>query len=166
MNYFKAIVAIAENGVIGYGNKIPWHLPADLKWFKNTTMGHTIVMGRKTFESIGKPLPGRETIVLSKSGFSANGVKIISSLSEIPQVTGSQTVFICGGATVYQLALPYCSDLYITHIKGNYIGDVFFPDYKHLFQIEEVIADFPTHQIVHYVNPAPLKLPSNEHLLA
>ena len=100
MKHFKAIAAMSLNRVIGNGNQIPWHLPEDFKWFKATTTGHVIVMGRKTFESIGRPLPNRETIVLSRSAFSFPGVKTISSLKELPSPTGDQRVFICGGAQI------------------------------------------------------------------
>ena len=85
MKPFKAIAAVSLNGVIGAGNKIPWHLPEDFKWFKQITTGHVIVMGRKTFESIGKPLPNRQTIVLSRGAFSFPGVRVIRSLDELVQ---------------------------------------------------------------------------------
>src|SRR5437867_11242738 len=102
------------NRVIGAGGKIPWRLPEDFMWFKRITSGHVIVMGRKTFESIGKPLPNRETIVLSRVGFQFPGVRTAAALSEIdlsdPPVAG-RDVFICGGAQVYAEALPLCSDL-------------------------------------------------------
>jgi dihydrofolate reductase len=95
VKYFKAIAAMSLNRVIGNGNQIPWHLPEDFKWFKGVTSGNVIVMGRKTFDSIGKPLPNRETIVLSRSAFSFPGVKTISSLDELPSLTGNKQVFIC-----------------------------------------------------------------------
>jgi dihydrofolate reductase len=91
---FKAIAAMSLNRVIGAGNQIPWHLSEDFKWFKQTTTGHIIVMGRKTFESIGKPLPNRETIVLSRSSFSHPGVKTIAGLEELPVLAGDRQVFI------------------------------------------------------------------------
>src|SRR6266508_4498929 len=97
------------NRVIGAGNKIPWHLPEDFKWFKKLTTGHVVVMGRKTFESIGKPLPNRETIVLSRSGFVFPGVRTVSSLEAInlsDATFAEKDVFICGGAEIYAQALP------------------------------------------------------------
>src|SRR6201990_2534527 len=102
------------NRVIGAANKIPWHLPEDFKWFKQLTTGNVIVMGRKTFESIGRALPNRETIVLSRLQFSHPGVRTIRDLSEIDLAAETREVFICGGAQVYALALPSCSDLYLT----------------------------------------------------
>src|SRR5262249_15619260 len=103
---------MAENRVIGAGNRIPWHLPEDFKWFKRMTTGQVIVMGRKTFESIGKPLPNRTTIVLSRSARPIQDVTVISSLSEIDLNRETRDVYICGGAQVYAEALPLCSDLY------------------------------------------------------
>src|SRR5437867_12872726 len=107
------------NRVIGAGGKIPWRLPEDFMWFKQITTGHVIVMGRKTFESIGKPLPNRETIVLSRSPFSHPGVKTIHGLEELPAVVGDRPVFICGGAQLYEQTLPMCSDLYLTLVRSE-----------------------------------------------
>lgn len=154
MKPFKAIAAMSENRVIGNGNKIPWHLPEDFKWFKKMTIGNIIVMGRKTFESIGKPLPNRTTIVLSRTNFQHPGVQTISALSEIecaiPDVADRQ-VFICGGAQVYQQALPRCSDLYLTLVKRTVEGDAFFPPFENQFELAEEILDTPEFKILHYV---------------
>jgi dihydrofolate reductase len=147
---FKAIAAMSENRVIGRGADIPWHLPEDFKWFKATTMGHVIVMGRKTFESIGRPLPGRETIVVSRSGFSHPGVRTVTSLDDIDVAADSRDVFICGGAEIYNIALPHCSDLYLTHVKRTVDGDVFFPPFESMFTAVATIADSPELRIVHY----------------
>src|SRR5579862_4357184 len=111
MKHFKAIAAMSENRVIGQGNKIPWHLPEDFKWFKRMTTGQVIVMGRKTYESIGKPLPNRTTLVLSRSPREISGVRVISSLAEIDLAHETREVYICGGAEIYAQALPLCSDL-------------------------------------------------------
>jgi dihydrofolate reductase len=102
---FKAIAAMSLNRVIGRGNQIPWHLPEDFKWFKRMTTGNVVVMGRKTFESIGKPLPNRETIVVSRSGFSHPGVRTVTSLEEIDLANETREVFICGGGQIYEQAL-------------------------------------------------------------
>src|SRR5215475_9885209 len=105
------------NRVIGAGNRIPWHLPDDFKWFKKMTTGQVIVMGRRTFESIGKCLPNRTTIVMTRSPQGIPGVQTISHLRELdpadPALVGRQ-IFICGGAQLYEQALPLCSDLYLT----------------------------------------------------
>jgi dihydrofolate reductase len=154
MKHFKAIAAMSENRVIGNGNKIPWHLPEDFKWFKKMTTGNVIVMGRKTFESIGKPLPNRETIVLSRGQFSYPGLRTISDLAEIDLARESRETFICGGAQVYEQALPLCSELYITHVKRVVDGDTFFPRFEDRFEKAEEILDGPEFTIVRYVNRA------------
>jgi dihydrofolate reductase len=147
---FKAIAAMSLNRVIGNGNQIPWHLPEDFKWFKATTTGHVIVMGRKTFESIGKPLPGRETIVLSRSAFSQPGVKTISSLRELPAAPAGKTIFICGGAQIYEQALPLCSEVFLTLVKREVAGDAFFPKFEDQFELVEEIRDTPEFKILRY----------------
>ena len=132
------------NRVIGAGNKIPWHLPEDFKWFKQTTMGHIIVMGRKTFVSIGKPLPGRATIVLSRSDFRFPGVRLIHDLKDLLSIDSSsagQQIFICGGAQVYEQALPMCSDIYLTLVKREVEGDAYFPKFEDQFSLAEEIRD-------------------------
>ena len=140
------------NRVIGAGNKIPWHLPEDFKWFKATTTGHVLVMGRKTFESIGKPLPNRETIVLSRSSFSHPGVRTARSLEELPALVADRQAFICGGAQIYEQALPRCSDLFLTLVKRTFDGDVFFPPFEDAFELVEEARDTPEFKILHYRN--------------
>ena len=166
---FIAIAAMSLNRVIGNGNQIPWHLPEDFKWFKATTTGHVIVMGRKTFESIGKPLPNRETIVLSRSTFSHPGVKTIHSLEELPSPVVTATlspsdgerdgvrgapaqrkIFICGGAQIYEQALPLCSELFLTLVKREVQGDTFFPKFEDQFEPAEEIRDTPEFKIIRY----------------
>lgn len=145
-----AIAAMSLNRVIGNGNQIPWHLPEDFKWFKQTTIGHIIVMGRKTFESIGKPLPNRETIVLSRSALSHPGVKTIGSLDELSAVVAGRQVFICGGAQIYEQALPLCSELLLTLVKREVAGDAFFPKFEDQFELVEEIRDTPEFKILRY----------------
>jgi dihydrofolate reductase len=148
----QAIAAMSLNRVIGAGGKIPWHLPEDFKWFKQMTTGHVLVMGRRTFESIGKPLPNRETIVLSRSAFSHPGVRMVRSLEELPALAGGRQVFICGGAQIYEQALPLCSELYLTLVKRHVEGDAFFPPFEDLFRLVEEIRDPPEFKILHYRN--------------
>ena len=138
------------NRVIGAGDKIPWHLPEDFKWFKQLTTGHVLVMGRKTFESIGKPLPNRETIVLSRGAFSHPGVRVIHNLDELGPLAAGRDVFIAGGAQVYAQALPLCSDLYLTLVKREVAGDAFFPSFEDRFELAEEIRDTPEFKILHY----------------
>jgi dihydrofolate reductase len=141
--------------VIGADNRIPWHLPEDFRWFKQMTTGQVIVMGRKTFESIGKPLPNRTTIVLTRTPRSIPGVLTFSDLGQIdmahPELAGRK-VFICGGAQLYQQALPICSDLYLTLVKRVVQGDTFFPPFEAQFELVEEVLDRPDFKILHYRN--------------
>ena len=121
-----------------------------MKFFKATTTGHVIVMGRKTFESIGRPLPNRETIIVSRSGFSVPGVRTVARLDEIDVNADARDVFICGGAEIYALAMPRCSDLFLTHVKRVVEGDVFFPPFEDAFSPVETLRDEPEFRIVHY----------------
>jgi dihydrofolate reductase len=152
MKRFKAIAAMSENRVIGDGNRIPWHLPEDFKWFKQTTTGHIIVMGRKTFESIGRPLPNRETVVVSRSGFTHPGVRTVGDLSDLRFENESRDVFICGGAQIYEQTLPSCSDLFLTRVKRVVSGDATFPPFEHLFALVGTLRDTPEFSIEHWRN--------------
>jgi len=152
MKHFKAIAAMSSNRVIGQGNRIPWHLPEDFKWFKKLTTGHTVVMGRKTFESIGRPLPNRTTIIVSRAGFAFPGVKTITSLDELEINSMPGEIFICGGAQIYAQALPLCSDLYLTLVKRMVDGDAYFPKFEDYFEQVERISDNPDFSITHYRN--------------
>lgn len=133
------IVAMSQNGVIGDHGKLPWHLPEDLKHFKSLTMGHKIVMGRKTFESIGRPLPGRENIVLTRdAAYVAQGVEVIHSLKDLV-LSPDQGLFVIGGAEIYRLFLPCTDRLYLTLVLQDFCGDAFFPlmDWQSEFQVIE-----------------------------
>lgn len=147
---FKAIAAMSENRVIGNGPDVPWHLPEDFAFFRRMTTGHVVVMGRTTFESIGKPLPNRETIIMSRSGFAYPGLRTVTSLDDIDPNADARDVFIAGGAQIYAVALPHCSDLYLTHVKRVVEGDVFFPPFEHLFTAHATLQDNPDFRIVHY----------------
>jgi len=128
------IAAMAKNRVIGKDNHMPWHLPADLAHFKKTTMNKPIIMGRKTFESIGKPLPGRQNIVVTRSPtFQYPSVQIVHSLDEaLIAMNNEKEVFIMGGGNIYQQMIHKADYLYITHIDLEVEGDTQFPEYKHL----------------------------------
>jgi len=119
------VVAMSRNNIIGFQNHLPWHLPADLKYFKQLTLNKTVVMGRKTFESIGRPLPQRENIVLSRQPIQIEDCKVISDLKEL---SFDKEIMIIGGAQIYALTLPLVNDLYITWVDGEFEGDTFFPD--------------------------------------
>ncbi|MBI2340050.1 MAG: dihydrofolate reductase [Deltaproteobacteria bacterium] len=124
------IVAMSQNGVIGKDNKIPWHLSEDLKRFKQLTMGHPIVMGRKTCQSIGKPLPGRENIVITRDPkFLSEGVRVVHSLDEaIKGQKPDEEIFVIGGAEIYRLALPPAEKIYLTLVERKFGGDTYFPE--------------------------------------
>jgi dihydrofolate reductase len=123
------IAAIAKNGVIGAHGKLPWHLPEDLKHFKNVTLGYPIIMGRRTWESLGKPLPGRENIVVSrKAGYEAPGASVAATLAAaVAMCTGEPLAFVIGGAEIYAAALPLADGLVLTELERDFVGDTRFP---------------------------------------
>jgi dihydrofolate reductase len=129
------IAAMDRNRLIGNNNQLPWHLPADLAHFKAVTMGKPVIMGRKTYESIGRPLPGRTNIVLTRSAdFQPEGVLVAASLEKaLETVVAEDEVMIIGGSSVYEHALPLADRLYLTCVENSYQGDAWFPD----FDIEE-----------------------------
>ena len=147
---YRAIAAMAENRVIGNHNAIPWHLPEDFKWFKKTTMGQTLLMGRKTFDSIGRPLPGRQTIILSRNQLSIPNTQTVNTIESIESVATSDTIWIAGGAEIYQLMLPKCSDLYLTRVHQRPVGDTFFPEFENHFELATVIESNAEFSIEHW----------------
>lgn len=130
------IAAYAQNRVVGINNQLPWHLPEDLKYFKRITTGKAIIMGRKTYESIGRPLPNRTNIVItSNPEFSAPGIVVVNSLQaaidhaeSVNTINGEDETMIIGGATIYELALPLADRLYLTHVHADVEGDAYFPE--------------------------------------
>ena len=150
----KAIAAMARNRVIGAQGAIPWHLPEDFRWFKKTTLGGVVVMGRKTFESLGKPLPGRRNIVVSSRG-GLEGVENLSSLETFSEADyAPQPVWVIGGAKVYAQTLPLCSDLYLSVVDLEPEGDAFFPEFESQFRLAEIVAKHAGFKIHHYRNIA------------
>ena len=129
------VVAMANNNVIGLNNDMPWHLPADLQWFKKTTLGSPIIMGRKTYESIGRPLPGRLNIILSRNtDLTIDGCSVVNSLEDALLIAKESDktkdeIFITGGAHLYNKFLAEVDTLYLTKINAELEGDTFFPDY-------------------------------------
>jgi dihydrofolate reductase len=123
------VVAMASNGVIGRDNQLPWHLPADLKHFKQTTMGKPMLMGRKTWESIGRPLPGRTSIVItSDRSYAAAGCIVVHSIdAAMAAATGQDEVMVIGGADLYRQLLPRADSIYLTRVHEAFDGDTFFP---------------------------------------
>ena len=149
------IVAMAQNRVIGRNNKLPWYLPNDLKYFKQVTMGLPIVMGRKTYESIGKPLPGRTNIVVTRNeSWSMDGVKVVHSLEQafelaasIAEIDGRDEVMIIGGDQIYQSALTLVDRIYLTEVHAEVEGDAYFPEFDRdqwsVVGCEDFVAEDP-----------------------
>ena len=129
MQALSLIVAHADDGVIGYHNQLPWHLPEDLKRFKQLTMGHPIIMGRKTYESLGRLLPGRTTVIVTRDpSYQVDGAKVVHSMPEaLAACQEDQEPFLIGGAEMYALGLPAVTRLYITRVHTQVAGDAFFP---------------------------------------
>jgi len=153
-----AIVAMSSNRVIGRAGKLPWHFPEDLKFFKRTTLGHPILMGRATFDSIGRPLPGRQNIVLSTTMPEREGVTVIRNAADLPKVCGeAETVFVIGGARVFEELLPQCEGLYLTWIAEPYEGDVLLPPFENLFQLKEIVGQSEGLEFRYYERLAELK---------
>ena len=144
-----AIAAMSPDRVIGAGGKIPWHIPEDLKFFKRTTLRHVIVMGRKTFESLGKPLPGRENWVLSRTA-SFEGARVFRNPSEIVPPGDGREVFVIGGAELYAALLPRCGEILLTHVNHVVEGDTWFPVFETEFDGGEVIGIGPDFEIRRY----------------
>ncbi|MDQ3076410.1 MAG: dihydrofolate reductase [bacterium] len=125
------IAAVGENREIGFGNELPWHLPDDLKKFKEITKGHTVIMGRKTYESMGKVLPDRRNIIISRNkNYQVEGATVVGSLEEAFKQVDDEEAFVIGGGEIFELALPYANRMYLTHVKAKVKGDSFFPDFK------------------------------------
>lgn len=153
MKTLSLIVAMAENRCIGIENRLPWHLPEDLKFFKRTTLGKPIIMGRKTFDSIGRPLPERTNIVITRnSDWQHDGVVVVNTLESAIkaaenacQYGGVEEAVVIGGEQIYCLALPYVDRLYITRVKAIIDGDAFFPEFDqsawHIADKSEHLSD-------------------------
>lgn len=137
MTILSMIVATADNNIIGKDNDMPWHLPADLAYFKKTTLGKPIIMGRKTYESIGRPLPGRRNIVISRDeSYTAQGIDTVTSVEKALALvdgtdgnTAAEEIMVIGGGAIYAHCLPKADRLYVTHINATIDGDTQFPDY-------------------------------------
>jgi len=143
------IAAMDRNHLIGDNNQLPWHLPADFAHFKSVTMGKPIIMWRKTYESIGKPLPGRTNIVLSRNpDLQFEGVECVSSFEDaVALVADSAELLVIGGSTIYQMLLPQVDRMYITYVDGEFKGDAWFPDFdeSEWIRSEEHTSELQSH---------------------
>jgi len=144
---YTAVAAMSENRVIGNGNEIPWHISEEFKWFKKITMGKTLLMGRKTFQSIGKPLPGRRTIVLSRGDFSYEGVTVISDLSELAD---EEEIVVAGGGEIYRQTMGLWSDVYLSVVKRVVEGDAFFPEFEDKMEFLETVMENEDFKVLHF----------------
>ncbi len=134
-----AIVAMALNRVIGRDGGLPWKLKGELAFFKRTTMGHVVVMGRRTYESIGRPLPGRENVVVSRSVDEIDGVTVVGSPEEVVEADGGRTTFVIGGAEIYRALLPRCEEVLLTVVLREVEGDTFLPEFEGEFRDAGVV---------------------------
>lgn len=126
------IAAMDKNRLIGVNNQLPWHLPADLAYFKRTTLGKPVLMGRKTYESIGRPLPGRTNLVLTRNDdYKPEGIISVSSLDEaISRIADAEELVIMGGSSVYEMLLPEVERMYLTYVQAEFEGDAWFPEFE------------------------------------
>jgi len=157
-----AIVAMTAARVIGRDGALPWHLPDDLAFFKRTTRGHAIVMGRKTFESIGRPLPQRRNIVLTRDpNWRAQGVEVIHCAADLGTLgfANEESVFLIGGAEIYRQLLPTLDEVLVTHVITDYPGDTCFPPFEHLFTPGEVVEAHPDFIVKRYFASNPTSHP-------
>ncbi len=149
-----AIAAMSENRVIGSAGKIPWRLPLDFRWFKHKTMGSAMIMGRKTFESIGEPLPGRTSLVLSRQGGASAGARFFTDAEKLlASLPANEPAWVVGGAEIYRQFLPRCTFLYLSRVKRTAAGDVFFPAFEEQFTLDQVIHendDFRVERWLHH----------------
>ena len=151
MSKLSIIAAVSKNNAIGINNTLPWNCPEDLAHFKSLTMGHPIIMGRKTFESIGRALPGRTSIVVTRNPeLKANGCLIAKSIQDAVEMC-DKTAFVIGGAEIYRQALPFADAIFLTEIQKEVEGDAFFPEFDRT-EWREVVRDERFQ-----VNPEPLR---------
>lgn len=143
----NAVVAMTPSRIIGKGNDLPWHLPEDLKQFKKLTTGNAILMGRKTWQSIGRPLPKRRNLVLSRQNLQLDGAEVIHRPADLVGLDIQTQVFVIGGSEIYRLVLPYCQGIYLTRVFKEYDGDVHFPAFEGEFEKGDLVfenEDFET----------------------
>jgi dihydrofolate reductase len=145
----QAIAAMSLNRVIGREGKIPWRLPEDFRWFKQQTLGNVVLMGRKTFESLGKPLPDRTNVVVTR-GPEIPGVITLGALADFDPARFAQPVFVIGGAEIYAQLLPQCSDLFLTVVQRQVEGDAFFPEFESHFEFHATPLIRPEFEVRHY----------------
>ena len=148
----KAIAAMSLNRVIGREGKIPWHLPEDFRWFKKMTTGHVVLMGRRTFESLGKPLPNRTNVVLTRGG-EIQGVTTLCDPADLSESRyAPREIFVIGGAEIYAQLLPRCRELYLSVVQREVEGDAFFPAFEDRWELIDVPLQRAEFEVRHYRN--------------
>jgi dihydrofolate reductase len=149
----RAIAAMAANGVIGNNNSIPWNIPEEMAFFRRTTQNASVLMGRKTFESIGHPLPNRRNIVMTRNvAWHQDGVTTIQRLDQLLELAIEGPLWVCGGAMVYEMLFPACRELYLSTVFGKFDGDVKMLPFGDIFVINKTILTCSTFKVDHYVN--------------
>ena len=143
-HYFTGVVAMAADRAIGHRQGIPWKLSEDMRLFKRLTMGHPVLMGRRTWESLGRPLPGRQNIVLTRrADYVAEGAQVVHSPDELAEMPLMEPeVMVIGGAEIYDLLLPRMKRLHVSEVQGSFDADTWFPEFAHLFPRREVQAEY------------------------
>jgi dihydrofolate reductase len=149
----RAIAAVDENGTMGNGGSLPWRIPEEMEFFRRTTLDATVLMGRRTFESIGRPLPRRMNIVLTRNpSWSHAGVIAISDPERLLSMELDGPLWVCGGAMVYEMLLPVCRELYLSRIFGQFVGDIKFPPTGEFFVKTGTILTCNAFEVDHYAN--------------
>jgi dihydrofolate reductase len=138
---YKAVAAMSANRVIGRNGTLPWRLPEDMKFFRTLTTGHPIIMGRKTWDSLGRPLPNRRNIVLSRTMPAVQGAEVVRSLEELDRLALAGDVYVIGGAEIYRLLMPRCAAVYLTVLETEAEGDAFLPPFEAEFPRMSVIQE-------------------------
>ena len=146
----RAIAAMSLNRVIGKDGQIPWHIPEDFKWFKKTTTGQAVLMGRKTFESLGRPLPNRRNLVVSRAGDLGEGVEMVRDLAAFRPEDYPCDVWVIGGGEIYRQTLDRCEEIYLSVVNRVVEGDVFFPEFEDKFELVGTVLSQPEFEVKRY----------------
>ena len=148
----KAIVAMTQDRVIGWQGKMPWHLPEDFRWFREATLSQAVLMGRKTLEAIGRPLPGRLNLVVTRgAAIDLPGVVTITDLASFQEADfAPREVWVAGGAEIYAQMLPQCTELYVSWVEGQHKGDTFFPPFEDDYSFVEIVRRCPGFEVRKY----------------
>jgi dihydrofolate reductase len=149
----RAIAAMAANRVIGDDNRIPWNIPEEVEFFRKTTGGASVLMGRRTFESIGHPLPNRQNIVMTRNRFwTHDNVIVIQNLDQLLNLSIRNTIWVCGGAMIYRQLFPACRELFLSIVSGKFTGNAKLPEFGEFFVKNKTLLTCPEFTIEHYVN--------------